>query len=113
MFVVSTKQEDEVVGSCSTNGRNKNACNLLAGKTERKRLVGRAERRWENNIKMDLKEIGYGAVVCIYQAQDRVHWRALENTVMNLRVSIKYDFFLLTELLLVLKNNAVSVYFLH
>jgi hypothetical protein len=48
--------------------------------------VGNMRRRWEDNIKMDLREIGFGDVDWIHWAQDRDRWRALLNTVMNLRV---------------------------
>jgi hypothetical protein len=53
---------------------------------EGRRPLGRRRRRWEDNIKMDLREIGFGDVDWIYLAQDRDRWRALVNTVMNLRV---------------------------
>jgi hypothetical protein len=56
------------------------------GKPEGKRPLGRYRRRWEDNIKIDLKEIGWGAVEWIDLAQDIDQWRALVNTVMNLRV---------------------------
>jgi hypothetical protein len=48
--------------------------------------LGRPRRRWEDNIKIDLREIGFGDVDWIHWAQDRDRWRALVNTVMNLRV---------------------------
>jgi hypothetical protein len=48
--------------------------------------LGRPRRRGEDNIKMDLREIGWGGMDCIDLAQDGDHWRALVNTVMNLRV---------------------------
>jgi hypothetical protein len=48
--------------------------------------LGRPRRRWVDNIKMDLREIGFGDVDWINLAQDRDRWRALVNTVMNLRV---------------------------
>jgi hypothetical protein len=51
------------------------------------RVLGRPRRRWEDNIKMDLSEIGFGDVDWIHLAQDRDKWRAVVNTVMNLRVS--------------------------
>jgi hypothetical protein len=51
-----------------------------------KRPLGRPRRRWVNNIKMDLREIGWDAVDWIDLAQDRDQWRALVNMVMNLRV---------------------------
>jgi hypothetical protein len=56
------------------------------GKPEGKRPLGRPRRRWVDNIKMHLKEIGWDGVNSIDLAQDRDQWRALVNTVMNLRV---------------------------
>jgi hypothetical protein len=58
----------------------------LAGKSEGKRPLGRPRRRWVNNIKMDLREIGWGGLDWIDLAEDGDQWRALVNTVMNLRV---------------------------
>jgi hypothetical protein len=58
----------------------------LVGKAEGKRPLGRPRRRWINNIKMDLLEIGLSVVDWIGLAQDRYRWRALVNSVMNLRV---------------------------
>jgi hypothetical protein len=56
------------------------------GKPEGKRLLGRPRRRWEDNIRMDIREIEWGNVDWIDRALDRDQWRALVNTVMNLRV---------------------------
>jgi hypothetical protein len=56
------------------------------GTPEGKEPLGRPRRRWVNNIKMDLREIGWGSMDWIDLAQDRYQWRALVNTVMNLRV---------------------------
>jgi hypothetical protein len=56
------------------------------GKSEGKRLLGRPRRRWKNNIRMDLKEIGWEDVDWIHLTEVRDHWRAVVNTVMNLRV---------------------------
>jgi hypothetical protein len=56
------------------------------GKPEGKRPLGRPRRRWMDNIKMDLREIGWDGVDWIELAQGRDQWRALVNTVMNLRV---------------------------
>jgi hypothetical protein len=55
-------------------------------KPEGKRPLGRPRRRWVDNIKMDLLEIGWGVVDWIGLAQDRYKWRALVNAVMNIRV---------------------------
>jgi len=57
---------------------------VLVGKTEGKRPLGRARRRWEDNIKMDLEEVGCGGMDWIDLAQDRDSWRALVNVVMKL-----------------------------
>jgi len=58
----------------------------LVGKPEGKRLLGRPRCRWEDNIKMDLQEVGCGVMDWIELAQDRESWQALVNAVMNLRV---------------------------
>jgi hypothetical protein len=67
-------------------GEKRNVCRLLVGKPEGKRPLGRPRRRWIDNIKMDLSEIGVSVVDWIGLAQDRYRWRALVNSVMNLRV---------------------------
>jgi hypothetical protein len=59
---------------------------VLVGRTKGKRPLGRPRRWWEDNIKMDLGEIGVDGASWIQLAQDRVQWRAFVNTVMNLRV---------------------------
>ena len=59
---------------------------VLVGKPAVKRPLGRPRRRWEDNIKMDLKEVGCGGVDWFDLAQDRDRWRDLMNAVMNLRV---------------------------
>jgi hypothetical protein len=56
------------------------------GKPERKRPLGRSRRKWEDNIKMELREVGWDSVNLIDLAQDRDQWKALMNTVMNHRV---------------------------
>jgi hypothetical protein len=60
--------------------------NILVGTPEERRPLGRPRRRWEDNIKMDLGDIGFGDVDWIRLAQDRDRWRALVNKVMSLRV---------------------------
>jgi hypothetical protein len=72
--------------TCSTNGEKRNAYRILVGKPEGKRPLGRPRRRWLNNIKMDLREIGWGGMDWIDLAEDRDQSRALVNTAMNLRV---------------------------
>jgi hypothetical protein len=67
-------------------GEKRNVYRLLVGKPEGKRPLGRPRRRWIHNIKMDLLEIGLNVVDWIGLAQDRYSWRALTNSVMNLRV---------------------------
>jgi hypothetical protein len=75
-----------VGGAYSRNGEKRNAYGLLAGKPEGKRPLGRPRRRWMDNIKIDLLEIGWSGVDWIDLVQDRHKWRALVNAVMNLRV---------------------------
>jgi hypothetical protein len=70
-------------------GEKRNAYRILVGKPEGKRPLGRPRRRWVYNIKMDkmdLREIRWDGVDWIDIAQDRVQWRSLVNTVLNLRV---------------------------
>jgi len=68
-------------------GERKSVYRVLAGKPEGKRSHGRPRRRWEDNIKMDLQELGCGDMDCIEQVQDRERWRAFVNAVMNLLVT--------------------------
>jgi hypothetical protein len=74
-------------GHVARIGEKRNAYRILVGKPEGKRQLGRPRRRWVNNVKMDLREIGWGGMDWIDLAQDRDQCRALVNTVMNLRVS--------------------------
>jgi hypothetical protein len=66
-------------------GEKRAAYRILVGKPEGKRPLGRT-RRWEDSIKMDLREIGWGGMDWIDLVQDRDQWKAIVNTVMNLRV---------------------------
>jgi hypothetical protein len=67
-------------------GEKRNAYRIFVGKPERKRTLGRTRRRWVNNIKMDLREIGWYGMDWTDLAQDRDQWSALVNTIMNIRV---------------------------
>jgi len=67
-------------------GEMRGVYKVLVGKPEGKRPLGRPRRRWEDNIKMDLQEVGCRDMDWIELDQDRDRWRALVNAVMNLRV---------------------------
>jgi hypothetical protein len=67
-------------------GETRNAYTILVGKPEANRPLGRPRRRWVDNIKLDLREIGWYGMDWVDLAQDKDQWRALVNTVMNLRV---------------------------
>jgi hypothetical protein len=75
-------------------GEKRNACRILVEKPEGKRSLGRPRRRWVDNVEMDLREIGWDDMVWLDLAQDRDQWRALVNTVMNLRVPYNVGIFL-------------------
>jgi hypothetical protein len=74
------------VGHVSRMGEKRNAYRTLLGKSEGKRPLGRPRRKWVDNIKMDLREMGWGGMDWIDLAQDRDQWWALVNTVINLLV---------------------------
>jgi hypothetical protein len=74
-------------GHVARIGARKGAYRVLVGIPEGKRPLERPRRRWEDNIKMDLREIGIDGANWICLVQGRVQWRAFVNTVMNLRVS--------------------------
>jgi hypothetical protein len=67
-------------------GERSGVYRVIVGKSEGKRPLGRPRRRWEDNIRMDLQEVGCGGMDWIDLAQDRDRWRALVNGVMNLWV---------------------------
>jgi hypothetical protein len=67
-------------------GEKRNAYRILVGKPEGKRPLGRPRRRWVDNIKMDLTEVGWVGRDWIDLAQDMDRWRAYVNAVMNIRV---------------------------
>jgi hypothetical protein len=72
--------------ACGTHGEKTNTYRILVGKPEGKKSLGGPRRRCEDNINMDLREIGWNGIDWIDLAQDRGRWRAFLNTVMNVRV---------------------------
>jgi hypothetical protein len=74
------------VGHVARMGEGRGVYRVLVGRPEGKRPLGRPRRRWEDNIKLDLREIGIDGANWIQLDQERIHWRAFVNTVMNLRV---------------------------
>jgi hypothetical protein len=73
-------------GHVARMGEGRNVYRVLVGKPEGKRPFERPRRRWEDGIKMDLREVGWGGVEWIQLAQDRDRWRAVVSAVMNLGV---------------------------
>jgi len=73
-------------GHVARTGESRGAYKVLVGKPIGKRPPGRPRRRWEDNMKVGLQEVGCGGMDWIELAQDRDGWRALVNAVMNLRV---------------------------
>jgi hypothetical protein len=73
-------------GACSTYVEGRVVYMALVGKPEGKRPLGRPRRRWEDNVRMDLQEVGCGREDWIGLAQDRDRWRALVSAVRNLRI---------------------------
>ena len=74
------------VGHVARMDEGRSAFKILTGKPTGKRSLGRPRRRWEDNIRMYLEEIGINADNWVDSAQDRDYWRALVNAVLNLRV---------------------------
>jgi hypothetical protein len=74
------------VGHVAHIGGERKVNKVLVGKPEGKRTLRRLRHRWEDGIRMDLRDTGWGRVEWIQVAQDRDQWQALVNTVMNLQV---------------------------
>ena len=73
-------------GHVARMGEDRGVHRVLVGKPEGKRPLGRPRRRWQDNIKMDLQEVGCGDMDWIELAQDRDRWRAFVNVVMNFQI---------------------------
>jgi hypothetical protein len=86
LFVCGKIENNEMSGAFSAFVGEERCIQGFVGMPEGKRLLGRPRLRWENNIKMDLQEVGCGGMDCIEPAQDRDRWRTLVNAVMNFRV---------------------------
>jgi len=76
-------------GHVERMGKGRVVYRVVVGKNKKKRPMGKPRRRWEDNIKMDLQEVGCGGMDWIKLAWDRNSWRALVNAVMKLRVPKK------------------------
>jgi hypothetical protein len=84
--IVEKIKEDEVGGASGTHGEGRGVYRVLVGRPKGKIPLGRPVHRWEDNIKMEFREIGIDGVNWVRLAQDKVQRRAFANTVMNLRV---------------------------
>jgi hypothetical protein len=73
-------------GYVASMGEGRSVYRVLVGRPESKRPLRRSRRRWEDNITLDLREIGIDVASWIQLAQDMVQWQAFVNTVMNLRI---------------------------
>jgi hypothetical protein len=81
-------------GHVACIGQERKVYRILVGKPEGKRPLERPSRRWEDGIRMDLREIGWGNVDWIQLAQDRGRWRVLVNIEMNLQVPVPWSWLL-------------------
>jgi hypothetical protein len=86
IFWVIKSRRMRWAGHVARMGEGRGAYRVLVGRPERRRPLGRPRRRWEDNIKMDLQEMGWGGMDWIDMAQDRDRWRDFVSAVMNLRV---------------------------
>jgi hypothetical protein len=78
--------------TCGRYGGKESAYRVLVGKPDGKRTLGRPRCRWEDDIKMDLQNVGWGEMYWIALAQDSGRWRDLVNAVMNMRISYAGNF---------------------
>jgi hypothetical protein len=79
-------KEDEVVRTCGMHGGGERCLQGLIGRSEGKRPLGSSRHMWQDNIKMDLREIGIDGANWILLDQDRVQWQTFVSMVMNLQV---------------------------
>jgi len=79
-------EKNEMSWACSAYGERRSEYRVVVGKPKGKRPLRILKRRWEDNIKMNLQEVGCGGMDWIELAQDRSKWQALVNAVMNFRV---------------------------
>ena len=86
VYFTALSEYQFIEGHVARMGEGRAVHRVLVGKPEGKRPLGRPRRRWEDNIKMGLQEVGRSCGDWMELAQDRDRWRALVNTVMNLRV---------------------------
>jgi hypothetical protein len=86
IFRVIKSRRMKWAGHVACMGEGRSAYRILVGRPEGRRTLGRPRRRRDDNIKMDLQEVGWGGMDWIDMAQDRDRWRALVSVVMNLRV---------------------------
>ena len=86
MYIEESFRRMRWAGHVARMGEGRGVYRVLVGKPEGKRPLGRPRRRWDNNIRMDLQDVGLGYENCIGLAQDRDRWRALVSAVRNLRV---------------------------
>jgi len=86
IFQVIKSRRMRWAGHVAHVGERRDIYRVLVGKPEGKRPLGRPRHRWENNVKMDLQEVGCGGMDWIELAQDRDRWLAVVNLVMNLQI---------------------------
>jgi hypothetical protein len=92
--IVTKSKRMRWAGHAARVGEERGVYRVLLGKPEEKRPLGRPRRRWEDNIRMELQEVGCGGMDWIGLAQDRDRWRAIVNALMNLRVQLNAGNFL-------------------
>jgi hypothetical protein len=85
-LIIMIKTKSMMGRTCSTHGEKTNSYTILVGNPQRRTPLVRHRRKWKDNAIIDLREIGWSGMGWVHLTQDGDHWRALVNTVMNLRV---------------------------